>query len=210
MAGESRLCRIALRGEIMSLVTRVKNLILSPKAEWEAIAAEPFAMGAILRGHVLPLAGLSVLAAFIGTSLVGYTVPGLPTFRIPIGAGLIAAVAQLILTVPMIWLLAQAIRAMAPHFGGRDDFPAAFKVAAYAYTPAWVAGLFQAVPALAILSILGLYGIYVLHVGLPRLMGSRTEKGLVYTACVVAIGIVLGVLVGMAAALFIPPSARSF
>lgn len=194
----------------MSLITRVKNLILSPKREWEAIAAEPFAMRAIYANHVVPLSGLSILAAFIGTSLIGYTVPGLPTFRIPVAAGLIAGIAQFVLGLATVWVIAQAIRVIAPHFGGRDDGQAAFKVAAYAYTPVWVAGLFQVLPGLSILSVLGLYVIYVLHVGLPRLMGSRTDKGLVYTACIVAIGVVLGVLVSLLAAQFIPASARGF
>ena len=44
------------------------------------------------------------------------------------------------------------------------------KVAVYAPTAAWVAGIFTSVPPLAFLAFLALYSLYLLHTGLAALM----------------------------------------
>jgi len=70
----------------------------------------------------------------------------------------------------------------------------------YSYTPAWVAGVLQLIPALGILGILaGLYGLYLLYLGLPRLMNCPQEKAGPYTAVVVVCAIVLTVIIGVIA-----------
>ena len=43
----------------------------------------------------------------------------------------------------------------------------AFKLAVYAYTPAWLAGIFLLVPGLHFLVMLGLYGLFLLFKGMP-------------------------------------------
>jgi len=40
------------------LVDRVKNILLTPQAEWDKIAAEPADLNKLYLGYVLPLAAL--------------------------------------------------------------------------------------------------------------------------------------------------------
>jgi putative effector of murein hydrolase LrgA (UPF0299 family) len=55
----------------MNLIERAKNIIVTPKTEWQVIAAEePNAM-AILTGYVIPLALIPAVASVIGYGLVG-------------------------------------------------------------------------------------------------------------------------------------------
>src|SRR5262249_4682007 len=97
------------------------------------------------------------------------------------------------------------INALAPTFGGQQNSSQALKVAVYAYTPAWVAGVLNIVPMLGLLGLLAaLYGLYLLYLGLPRLMKCPQDKAIGYTVVVVVCAIVIsfvtlavgGVLVG--------------
>lgn len=180
----------------MNLVERVKNILIVPKTEWPAIEAEPTSVRDIYTGYVAPLALIPIVAGFVGSSLVGYTL-GQATFRVPIVAGLFSAVLQFGLSLALVYAMAMIIDALAPTFGGVRNFPAAFKVAAYSYTPAWLTGIFALVPSLAFLAILGLYGLYLLYLGLPRLMHAPEEKAVGYTAVVVVAGIVLALVVAL-------------
>ena len=81
-------------------------------------------------------------------------------------------------------ILALIINELATLFGGRMDLVAAFKVAAYSSTPAWLAGVFWIIPVFASLSIVGLYSLYLLYLGLPPLMRVPEGRSMAYTAVV--------------------------
>jgi hypothetical protein len=175
-----------------ALIDRAKNILVTPKTEWEVVAAETSPHMPVITGYVLPLAAVAALAAFIGMTLVGASGFGM-TVRTPIGAGLAGLVLNIVMSVAMVFLLGFIIDALAPTFGGQKNFPQAVKVAAYSYTPVWVVGILAIIPALGLLGIIaGLYAIYLLFLGLPRVMKAPQDKAPGYTAVVVVVAIVLG------------------
>ena len=188
----------------MNLVDRVRNILLTPKTEWAAVDAEPASIQQIYARYVVPLALIPAVAGFIGGSIVGIRVPGVGTGRVGMLAGLLGAVLQFFLLLPLVYVLALVINELATMFGGRMDIIAAFKVAAYSSTPAWLAGVFTVVPIFAFLSVVGLYSLYLLYLGLPLLMRVPVERAWAYTAVVAgaAVGLsliisgVLGLVVG--------------
>jgi len=179
----------------MNLVERVRNIILAPQVEWAVIDAEPTDIREIYARYVAPLALVPAVAGFIGGSLIGIGVPGVGTVRVGVAAGLFGAVLQFLLLLGFVYVLALVINALAPMFGGRMDIVAAFKVAAYASTPAWLAGVFAIVPAFAFLTVVGLYGLYLLFLGLPSLMRARPESAVLYTALVAGASMALALMV---------------
>ncbi len=182
----------------MGLVERAKNICLNPKNEWTVIAGETTATGALITGYVLPLAAVSAIAGLIGGSLIGHTVPFVGTYRVPIVTGIVLAIYHLAMAVVAVFVLSLVIDALAPSFGGAKNPQQALKVAAYSYTPAWIAGVLTVLPMLGLLAFLGaLYGLYLLYLGLPRLMKSPEDKSLGYTAVVVICAIVIGVVIGV-------------
>jgi hypothetical protein len=189
----------------MDIVDRVKKICLTPAAEWPVIAGETTPAGTIVTGYILPLAGVSAVAGFIGGSIVGRSLPFIGTYRIPFASGLAMAVFMLVMAVVGVYILSFIINALAPTFGAQQDSAQAFKVAAYSYTPAWVAGVFQILPALGtLLGFLGaLYGLYLLYLGLPRLMKCPQDRALGYTAVVVVCAIVVGFVTAMIGGLFV-------
>jgi hypothetical protein len=181
----------------MDLIGRVKNICLTPQTEWSVIATENTPAASLITGYVLPLAGVAALAGFIGGSLVGQTVPFIGTYRTPFATGLGVAVFSVIAAVIGVFLCSLIINALAPTFAAQKDSAQAFKVAAYSFTPAWVAGVFQILPVLGILALVGaLYGLYLLYLGLPRLMKCPEDKAVGYTAVVVVCAVVISIVLG--------------
>ncbi len=191
----------------MDIKTRVRNILLTPNTEWTAIAEEPTPTGAVVAGYVMPLAAIGAIAGFIGGSLVGVTLPFLGRYRVPIMTGLAGAVFTFVLAIAGVFILAFIINALAPTFGAQKDSNRAFKVAVYSYTPAWIAGALQILPALAILGIVAaLYGLYLLYLGLPALMKCPPDKAAGYTAVVVVCAIVLSIALTSIGGLIVAPA----
>jgi hypothetical protein len=186
----------------MNLVERVKNILLQPKEEWLKIAGETTDVKSLYIDYILILAAIPAIAGFIGNSLIGKSIPFLGTYRTPFLAGIAQMVVTYVMSLVMVYILALIIDALAPTFKGEKNMIQALKVAAYSSTASWIAGIFAAIPYLGILAILGLYGIYLLYTGLPRLMKSPEDKAIGYTVVVIICAIVLSVIVGIVAGLF--------
>ena len=192
----------------MDIKTRVRNILLTPNTEWPAIAEESTPPGSLVSSYVIPLVAIGAIAGFIGGSLVGATVPFLGTYRVPIMTGLVGAVFTFCFAIVSVFILAFIINALAPTFGAQQDSNKAFKVAVYSYTPAWIAGALQILPALGILGVFAaLYGLYLLYLGLPALMKVPQDKAIGYTAVVVVCAIVLSIVVASISGLIIAPVA---
>ncbi|HUF36314.1 MAG TPA: Yip1 family protein [Gemmatimonadales bacterium] len=190
----------------MSLVERVKRILLTPKEEWQVIDTEPATIGSLYTGYIVPLAAIGPIAQTIGYSVFGVTLPFMGTYRTPIGQAVLGGVVAFVLTLVGVYVLALVIDALAPTFQGTRNQIQALKVAAYSSTASWLAGIFALVPGLRVLGILGLYSLYLLYLGLPVLMKSPAEKALGYTVVVILAAIVLFMLVGLVAGRFVSPA----
>ncbi len=180
----------------MNIFERAKNILISPKSEWEVIKNEQSTIADLFTKYALILALIPVVASFIGQSLIGVSLGPFGSFKVPIVNGLIYAVLYYALTLAGIYLVAFIVDALAPSFGAQKDMVSSLKVVIYSYTAAWVAGIFQIIPALAILAILGLYSLYLLYLGLNIVKGSPSDKVLGYTAVVVIITIIVYFIIG--------------
>jgi Yip1 domain len=167
----------------MKLVDRVKAIMFTPRTEWPVIAKESGGMTGLYVGYVAILAAIPEVANLIGQSLIGaYT---------PIAAGLLRAIIVYAAAFAVVYFVALVIDLLARRFGGKKNWPNAFKLSVYSHTPLWLAGIFLIVPGLNFLVILGgLLGFYLLRVGLPLLMGARDDKALVYAMVVTACALI--------------------
>jgi hypothetical protein len=174
------------------LVERVKRILLTPRAEWPVIAAEPKTARDVYLGYVAPLAAIGVIASFIGATTVGVSVPLLGTMRTPLVPALLGAILHYLLTFVGVFVVALIVDALAPTFGGQKDSLRALKVTAYSFTAAWVAAVVTVIPLLGIIALLGaLYGLYLLYLGLPVLMRNPPDKSIGYTIVIVICTFVL-------------------
>jgi len=176
---------------LTNLVDRVRAILLRPKDEWHVIETEQTDAANLYRGYIVPLAAIGPVAAWIGSII----------YRAPIITGLAQAIVSYVLTLIGTYLFALIIDGLAPSFGGTRNRTQALKVAAYASTAAWLAGVFSIIPGLGVLGLLGLYSLYLLYIGLPVLMKVPQEKAVTYTAAVVVLAIVMYLVIGLVAAI---------
>lgn len=180
----------------MDLISRAKNIVLGPKAEWEVVANEQTSVKAIYLEYLVVLAAIPAVAGFIGMSLIGFSMFGV-TVRTPFVAGIVQMVLSYAMSLAMVFVIGLIIDALAPSFKAEKNPLNAFKLAAFSMTPSMLAGVLHIIPALAPLAILAsLYGIYVLYLGVPVLMKAPQDKSLPYTAVIIVCAIVLGFIIG--------------
>ncbi|HET9175991.1 MAG TPA: Yip1 family protein [Pseudolabrys sp.] len=170
----------------MNLMDRIKGILLQPKSEWGKIDSEPGDAGYLISNYVAILAAVAPISTFIGTSIIG-----MGGARVGIGAGLLYAVVSYVLSLIGFFVLGYVIDFLAGTFGARKDLQSAMKVSAYAPTAAWLAGVFNILPALSFLSILGLYSLYLLYTGIGALMRPAANNALIYTIAVIICAIIV-------------------
>ncbi len=159
----------------MNLIERAKNIIVTPKTEWDVINGEEANVPGIITGYVFPLAGAAAAAAFIGSGLIG------TAFKSGIEWGIYSAILVLASALIGVFLSAFIIDALAPSFGSEKNMGKSVQLVAYSMTPSWIGGLLAIVPLLGIIgAIFGLYGLYLLFVGLPKMKKTPEDKQVIY------------------------------
>jgi hypothetical protein len=173
----------------MDIVSRAKNICLTPNTEWAVIDGETTPTATLITGYVIPMAAIGAIAGFIGRTIIGYPFIG----RVSMMSGLVGAIFTIVFAIVGVFVVSLIIDALAPTFNAQKNSLQAFKVAAYSFTPAWIAAVLNIIPMLGVLAIIGaLYSIYLLYLGLPRLMKAPQEKAVPYTLVVIVCGIVVG------------------
>lgn len=170
----------------MNLVDRAKNIIVSPKTEWNVVAGEEPNIQQIIVGYVIPLAIIPTVAVIIGWGLIG--VLGLKSFNYGIALGLV----QLLNAIIGVFIAAFVIDALAPSFGSQKNLGRAVQLVAFSMTPAWLGGILNIFPAIGWLgSLFGLYGLYILYLGVTPLMKTPQDKSIGYVIVSIIVMIVV-------------------
>jgi hypothetical protein len=167
----------------VNFVERVKAMLLSPKSEWPRIAAEPMTVPQIYTQWIMLLAAIAPVAIFIGYGNLRF------------------AIAQYVLVLAITALIALIVDLLAPQFGGTRDYVASLKLAAFSYTPAFLAGIFHVLGPWGGLLILlaSVYAWYTFFLGAPVLRKCSPQMAIPFTLLVVVAGMLLGYLAGLAA-----------
>ena len=187
--------------DFAKLIERVKGIVLSPKTEWEKIAAEPADVKSLFTEYAMILAAIPAVCGLIGSTLIGVSLPIVGTIRTPIAGALVQLVLTYVLGLVVIYVVALIVDALAPTFDGQKNSLQALKLVVYSSTPVWLAGVFALVPLLSVLGILAaLYGLYLLYIGLTPLMKNPQDKSIGYTALIIVCYIVLAIIVGVVVA----------
>jgi hypothetical protein len=181
-----------------NLIGRVKAILLRPQAAWDAIDGETTSAAELYR-YVAVLAAIPALCGLIGQTTLGVRMIGV-SYRPPLWVSLAENLLRYGLALAMVYLVALLIDLVAPRFEGTRDRTQALKLAAYAPTAVWVAGVFNLIPAIGGLVglVAALYSLYTLYLGLTKLTKASEERAISYFA-VVLVGVILLMLVTGAA-----------
>ena len=175
---------------IAKIVERIKNVLLTPKVEWPAIASDPAPAASIYQGHVLLLAAVSALAGWLAWAFLG-------SIANAIGFGssffLVSAILSFVLTFAAVFFSAWLADTLAPNFGGSKDPLQALKTVAYSWTASWVASIAEIVPVIGwLIAIAGvIYSVYLFYLGCQHTLKIPADKAAGFTAVVIILTIVL-------------------
>jgi Yip1 domain len=176
----------------MSLIDRVKNIIITPKTEWPVIATESATTSGLFTGYALLLAVLPVIGAILGGLVIGslFGAAGMGIILVP-------AIVSYVLGMAILYLMSLIANALAPSFDGQKDPMQALKLMVYSGTPMWLAGFFAFIPGVSILlSLAGFaYGAYLIYLGATPLMKVPEQKTIGYTIVTILIWIVLSMVI---------------
>lgn len=179
------------------IIERVKNLIISPKSEWEKISQESLETAKLIQFLII-LALIPTVATFIGYALFGYRVPFVGYVDGSVAWALRYALVSFVSNVAGAFLAAFVINMLAPSFGSRQDWNKAFALVVYSYVPFYVAGVLYIIPSLGILaSLAGLYGLYLLYLGLPLMMETTEDKHTTYFVISLVVMIAAGFVLSL-------------
>ena len=170
----------------MSLIDRAKNILITPKTEWEVVAAETPDANAILMSYAMPMILIGAVAMFVGRGFIG--IAGFSSIKF----GIVYAVISIISGVVGLYISAAIVNALAPTFNSEKDMGRAMQLVAYSNTAAWVCAVFNVIPFLGLVTWIGaLYGIYIMYLGMPHIMKTPQDKVVAYMVVSWLIGVVI-------------------
>lgn len=187
------------------VVNRVKKILFSPKAEWQAIAGQPEEPVKLFKEYVVPLILAGALAAFIGYGFIGQ--PFSKYKLVGIGYGIANAINRVVVGIITLYINAFVINELAPSFNSTRNFSKSFQLVSYGATPVLVALLFSIFPPIEnITRAIGLiYSVYLWWLALPYLKNTPPDRTFLYLLIIFA-GIVVtyAILGALYAALMFP------
>jgi hypothetical protein len=181
--------------KMRGVTDRAKAMILHPRSEWDVIAGEATTVRGLFTGYVMYLAAIPPICMVIGTLVFGL----FGRHGSLLGA-LVGGIIEYAFTIAGVYLMGLIIEFAAPYFGGTKDRIQAMKVSAYFPTAVWLIGVVGLIPPLGPLRLLGLYSLFILYLGLPKLMRTAEDKGLIYTLVVIVSSLIVWMVIGLVVA----------
>lgn len=183
----------------MDLVARARAMIERPRLEWPVIAAEPRDIGALFTGYACIVAAVPALASAAHRLLIGG----------PFVSALLLAVVQYVMAVVGVFVLGLVASKLAPVFGGVEDLPQGMKLAVYAYTAAWLGGIFVLLPYIGIILqlICAIYSLYVFYLGITELVRVPPQRRGGFMVAIVLVAIAVTIVLGLLVGLLLAPAA---
>jgi hypothetical protein len=176
----------------MNLINRAKNILISPKTEWEVIKNEVDTPMSLLMKYVLPMSLIPAIVNFLVFGVIGISV--IVARIADMQTGIFMAIEYYIFNIVGYFITTYSLDLLAPSFGLTKDINRSAQLAAYSATAYWVASIFGLIPGLGILGIVGLYGLYLLYVGIMVLRSVPADKVIGYLVVSVLASIVAEVI----------------
>lgn len=172
----------------MDIVARAKNMLVSPKTEWQAAAAETSDAGGLYGGYIAPLAAIPAIVIILKSLVWG-----------AVGLGVLGAILTFVFDLFGVFIVAFIAAKLAPTFGGRDSVVSGLKLSGYASTARWIGSIFRLVPFVGwiVSLVLSIYGLYLFYLGATPTMGVPQERAVPYTVAIVIAAIIVVILISL-------------
>ncbi|WP_084999366.1 Yip1 family protein, partial [Cronobacter sakazakii] len=145
--------------------------------------------------HVLIMAAIPVLCAFIGTAQIGWDFGDGNVVKLSFFTGFYLAVLFYALMLAGVAVMGRVIWWMARDYPRRPSLAGCMVFAGYVATPLFLSGVVALYPLVWLCALVGtlalLYTGYLLYVGIPAFLNINQEEGLRFSGSTLAIGVLL-------------------
>lgn len=183
------------------ILKHVWGILSEPRLTWGSIRNEKWSIAQIFLSVIVPLALISPIAGYIGTTQFGWQIGPGSAVTLTRSSALQISVAYFGAILISVFVIALLIRWMSETYGEQKPLVRCLALAAYTAVPLFLIGIVQIYPVLWINFLFGLpalaYAVYLLYSGVPVMMDIPPEKGFLFASAVMAVGLVA--LVGLLA-----------
>ncbi len=178
------------------LLNHVWGLFAHPEDEWKTIRKERCTVTRCYCSHVLILAAIPAIAGYIGTTQVGWAVPGgREIHTLTQQSALQIAILFYFTMLVAVLSIGAMIHWMGKTYGSKQPLSQCIVLASYTATPLFLIGAMLLYPLLWLNMLIGLpalaYTVYLLYTGVPVMMGVTKERGFLFASAVLAVGLVM-------------------
>ena len=153
----------------------------------------------MLRKYVIPLALITPIATFVGTTMVGWRVGEQDSVRLTMDSAFQISIGTFIAMLLVVFVVAKTIHWMARTYDSHTTLARCFSLAAFSAVPLFLVGSAMVYPMPWFIYLLGLpmlaYSIALLYTGVPIMMEVNKERGFLFANAIMAFGLVA--LVGL-------------
>lgn len=183
------------------MILNFVGLFTDPDRAWRNIKSQHIALGPLYLTHVLVLAAIPAISAYIGTTQMGWTIGTLEPVKLTQASALQMTFLTWLAMLAGVGVMGTFIHWMSRTYASTPSLADCMIFAAYTATPLFLAGIAAIYPNLWLAMTVGTaavaYTAYLLYQGIPIFMGISKEEGFLFSSSILAVGLV--VLVGMMA-----------
>lgn len=178
------------------MINHVWGLLAHPDQEWHRIRREDETVTHLYTHHVLLMALVPVISAFIGTTLFGWRLGGsyAPVHLAP-GQALVTAVLFYVAILAAVMVMGSVIHWMARHEPFRPSRHQCTVFAGYIATPMFLSGLVALYPLVWLCLLAGIvgfcYSVYLLYLGVPAFLRTDRRDSFLLSSTTLAIGVLV-------------------
>ncbi|MTD42641.1 DUF1282 domain-containing protein [Erwinia sp. CPCC 100877] len=188
-------------------MNHVWGLFSHPDREMKAIKRENETVSHHYLHHVLIMAAIPVICAFIGTTQIGWHFGTGNYVQLSLGTGLGLAVLFYVLMLAGVAVMGRVIWWMARNYPQRPSLARCMVFAGYVATPLFLSGIVALYPLVSLCVLVGTLALcytgYLLYVGIPTFLNITRDEGLSFSSSTLAIGVlVLEVLLALTVVLW--------
>jgi hypothetical protein len=181
----------------MEQIDRAVGILKNPLLELNKVKSEQITKDYLIKQYIAILALIPAVAYIIGMGFIGISAGIFGSYKLPIETAVVGGVLTYILSIVSFYVTSIVINALAPNFASKQNENQAMKLAAYAYTPVLLGGIFNIIPVLGVISLLfALYGLYILYLGIPLLMETPKDQAMTYTVVIIVAMLVIYFILG--------------
>lgn len=176
-------------------MNHVWGLLSHPDREMQVIKRENETVSHHYTHHVLIMAAIPVICAFIGTTQFGWSFGENVVVPLSLSTGLYLAILFYGLMLAGVAVMGRVIWWMARNYPQRPSLARCMVFAGYIATPMFLSGIVALYPLVWLCALVGtvalFYTGYLLYVGIPTFLNINKEEGLNFSSSTLAIGVLL-------------------